>query len=106
MEYNSSYVAYFDYVDCAHFSTFEVCRMVERLGLVGLFGLSWKVSCAALSNESVMPLKTDSDCMTLVNSLPKDRYIHVFLEEMYNIVEQCNEYDNREDAVEVEDEVD
>ncbi|KAL4319700.1 hypothetical protein GQ457_18G016540 [Hibiscus cannabinus] len=31
MEFNTSSVAYFDYVDCAHFSTFEVCRMVEML---------------------------------------------------------------------------
>ncbi|KAK9003133.1 hypothetical protein V6N11_060700 [Hibiscus sabdariffa] len=105
MEYNSSSVAYFDYVDCAHFSVFEVCRMVERLGLMGPFGLSWRVPCVALSNESVIPLKTDSDCMTLVNNLPRDRYIHVYLEEMHNIVEQCNEYDGRDDAVEVEDEV-
>ncbi|KAK8708688.1 hypothetical protein V6N13_059726 [Hibiscus sabdariffa] len=103
MEYNSSSVAYFDYVDCVHFSTFEICHMVERLGLVGAFGLSWSVPFASLSNEFVMPLKTNSDCMALVNSLSRDRYIHVYLEEMQNIVEQCNEYDDREDAVEVED---
>ncbi|KAL4282620.1 hypothetical protein GQ457_16G009370 [Hibiscus cannabinus] len=105
MEYNSSSIAYFDYVDSAYFSTFEVCRMVERLGLVGPFKLFWRVPCAALSNESVMSLKTDSDCMALVNNLLRDRYIHVYLEEMQNIVEQFNENDDREDTVEVEDEV-
>ncbi|KAL4324949.1 hypothetical protein GQ457_11G031350 [Hibiscus cannabinus] len=63
MEYNSSSVAYFDYVDCAHFSTFEVCHMVERLCLVDPFGLSWRVSCVALSKESIIPLKNDYDCM-------------------------------------------
>ncbi|KAK9010151.1 hypothetical protein V6N11_036665 [Hibiscus sabdariffa] len=71
MEYNSSSVAYFDYVDCAHFSTFEVCRTVERI----------------------------------VNILLRNRHIHVYLEEMQNIIEQFNKYDDREDAIEVEDEV-
>ncbi|KAK8483589.1 hypothetical protein V6N12_034300 [Hibiscus sabdariffa] len=32
MEYNSSFVAYFDYVDCAHFFTFEARRMDEADG--------------------------------------------------------------------------
>ncbi|KAK8563577.1 hypothetical protein V6N12_035723 [Hibiscus sabdariffa] len=43
--------------------------------------------------------------MALVNNLLRDRYIHVYLEEMHNIVEKFNEYDDREDAVEVDEEV-
>ncbi|KAL4324034.1 hypothetical protein GQ457_11G001980 [Hibiscus cannabinus] len=85
--------------------------MVEKLGLEGPFGLYWRVSGSALSKVSVRPLRSDSDCMQLVNSLPKKRYIHIYLQKRQNVTEKNNEGDEGDleggddDEVVVEDEV-
>ncbi|KAK8496731.1 hypothetical protein V6N13_024307 [Hibiscus sabdariffa] len=65
---------------------------------MGTYDLYWRVPGTVLSRASVMPLRTDSDCMRLVNNLPRDRYIHVYLQEKRSI-------DDDEVEVEYEDEV-
>ncbi|KAK8681766.1 hypothetical protein V6N13_054168 [Hibiscus sabdariffa] len=75
--------------------------MVEKLGLEGPFGLYWRVPGSALSKVSVRPLRSDSDCMQLVNSLPRKRYIHIYLQKRQNVTEINNEGD--EGDLEVDD---
>ncbi|KAL4289578.1 hypothetical protein GQ457_14G016010 [Hibiscus cannabinus] len=79
--------------------------------LEGPFGLYWRVPGSALSKVSVRPLRSDSDCMQLVNSLPKKRYTHIYLQKRQNVTEINNEGDEGDleggddDDVVVEDEV-
>ncbi|KAL4318980.1 hypothetical protein GQ457_18G014420 [Hibiscus cannabinus] len=111
VKYNSSSVAYFDSVSCDNFSQFQICGMVEKLGLEGPFGLYWRVPGSALSKVYVRPLRSDSDCMQLINSLPKKRYTHIYLQKRPNVTEKNNEGDEGDleggddDEVVVEDEV-
>ncbi|KAK8691229.1 hypothetical protein V6N13_074747 [Hibiscus sabdariffa] len=67
--------------------------MVEKLGLEGPFGLYWRVPGSALSKVSVRPLRSDSDCMQLVNNLPRKRYIHIYLQKGQNVTKINNEGD-------------
>ncbi|KAK8993881.1 hypothetical protein V6N11_008096 [Hibiscus sabdariffa] len=73
MKYTSKHVANFDFVDVDRFSTFTLCEMVEKLVVDVPFAIYWRVPNAALSTASVRPLKTDHDCIAMINSLPDNR---------------------------------
>ncbi|KAK8716375.1 hypothetical protein V6N13_043687 [Hibiscus sabdariffa] len=109
VKYSSSSGAYFDSTSCVKFSMFQICGMVEKLGLEGAFGLYWRVPGGALSKASVRPLQGDSNCMQLVNSLPRNRYIHIYLQKRQNVTGINNEGDEGDlevDDLAVEDECD
>ncbi|KAK8601563.1 hypothetical protein V6N12_051393 [Hibiscus sabdariffa] len=57
----------------ARFSTFSLCDMVEKLDVVVPFVVYWRVSHTELCTSSVRPLKTDNDCIAMLNSLPSNR---------------------------------
>ncbi|KAK8549264.1 hypothetical protein V6N13_008941 [Hibiscus sabdariffa] len=67
MKYTSKCVANFDFVDVDTFSTFTLCEMVEKLVVDAPFAVYWRVPNAALSTASVRPLKTDHDCIAMMN---------------------------------------
>ncbi|KAK8621821.1 hypothetical protein V6N13_081252 [Hibiscus sabdariffa] len=52
--------------------------IVEELGVSGNYTLYWKHPGGSLN---VKHLRTDSDILLMVNSLPRHRQLHVFLEE-------------------------
>ncbi|KAK8538935.1 hypothetical protein V6N12_034639 [Hibiscus sabdariffa] len=79
MKYTSKSEACFDFVDASRFSTFSLCDMVQNLGLVRPFAVYWRVPEAALSTASIRPLKTDHDYITMLNNMPSNRYIHIYL---------------------------
>ncbi|KAK8575977.1 hypothetical protein V6N12_063625 [Hibiscus sabdariffa] len=79
MKYTSKSEAYFGFVDASRFSTFSLCNMVQNLGLVPPFVVYWRVPEAALSTASIRPLKTDHDYITMLNNMPSNRYMHIYL---------------------------
>ncbi|KAK8713463.1 hypothetical protein V6N13_148679 [Hibiscus sabdariffa] len=92
MKYTSKRVANFDFVDVDTFSTFTLCEMVEKLIVDAPFVVYWRVPNAALSTASVKPLKTDHDCIAMMNSLPNNRHIHIYMKPVRVVVdEEVNE---------------
>ncbi|KAL4376245.1 hypothetical protein GQ457_02G030690 [Hibiscus cannabinus] len=92
MKYTSKRVANFDFVDVDTFSTFTLCEMVEKLIVDAPFAVYWRVPNAALSTTSVKPLKTDHDCIAMMNSLPDNRHIHIYMKPVRAVAdEEVNE---------------
>ncbi|KAK8986475.1 hypothetical protein V6N11_010031 [Hibiscus sabdariffa] len=92
MKYTSKRVANFDFVDVDTFSTFTLCEMVEKLIVDAPFAVYWRVPNAALSTASVKPLKTDHDCIAMMNSLPDNRHIHIYMKPVRVVAdEEVNE---------------
>ncbi|KAK8588928.1 hypothetical protein V6N12_023338 [Hibiscus sabdariffa] len=99
MKCTSKRVANFDFVDVDRSSTFTLCEMVEKLVVDVPFAIYWRVPNVALSTASVRPLKTDHDYIAMINSMPDNRYINIYIkpvrvvtdEEVNEDVEDLNE---------------
>ncbi|KAK8994750.1 hypothetical protein V6N11_045823 [Hibiscus sabdariffa] len=106
MKYTSKSTAHFDFVDASRFSTFSLCDMVEKLDVVVPFVVYWRVPHTELCTSSVRPLKTDNDCIVMLNSLPINRYMHIYLkpfeeevheEEKDHVAQEEENYEAREE---------
>ncbi|KAK8997388.1 hypothetical protein V6N11_020867 [Hibiscus sabdariffa] len=106
MKYTSKSTAHFDFVDASRFSTFSLCDMVEKLGVVVPFVVYWRVPHTKLCTSSVRPLKTDNDCIAMLNNLPSNRYMHIYLkpfeeevheEEKDHVAQEEENYEAREE---------
>ncbi|KAK8978584.1 hypothetical protein V6N11_055571 [Hibiscus sabdariffa] len=91
MKYTSKCVANFDFVDVDTFSTFTLCEMVEKLVVDAPFAVYWRVPNAALSTASVRPLKTDHDCIAMMNNVEDLNEEEEIYEEDHDDEEEVNE---------------
>ncbi|KAL4309024.1 hypothetical protein GQ457_01G010200 [Hibiscus cannabinus] len=64
--------------------------------MAGPLGVYWKSSIETLSFDNVNPLKEDSDILRMMESMPSNQYMHIYLAEKEDI------FSNKEDAAEDE----
>ncbi|KAK8694360.1 hypothetical protein V6N13_071914 [Hibiscus sabdariffa] len=60
-------------------SMLEVYDMVRELGYNRPQEIYWQSPCGVLS---VNPLKTDSDVLSMLATMPRNKYAHVYLQEI------------------------
>ncbi|KAK8698631.1 hypothetical protein V6N13_114742 [Hibiscus sabdariffa] len=85
--YTGQFVDYFDNCDVDEMSMFEVMGMVESLGLTYTMKMYWLVSNNPFQ---VKTLGSDKDILEMLSNIPRDHYVHVYLEEVrpyqFNVV--------------------
>ncbi|KAK8626734.1 hypothetical protein V6N13_134366 [Hibiscus sabdariffa] len=76
--YTGDKTTFFDMCHVDSMSMLEMYDIVDELGVFGKYTLYWKHPGGSLN---VKHLRTDSDILLMLNSLPRNRQLHVFLEE-------------------------
>ncbi|KAK8503985.1 hypothetical protein V6N12_033202 [Hibiscus sabdariffa] len=77
--YTGQFVDYFDRCDVDEMSIFEMIDMVEKLGLTYTMKIFLLVSEKPFE---VKLLASDNDVLEMVSKLPRNHYVHVYLEEV------------------------
>ncbi|KAK8596463.1 hypothetical protein V6N12_064951 [Hibiscus sabdariffa] len=77
-------VDYFDNLDVDTMSMFEIVAMVEKLGITYNVKVFWQLTDKPIE---VKQLKYDGDVMETINNLPRDHYVHLYLEEVVGFSE-------------------
>ncbi|KAK8593794.1 hypothetical protein V6N12_045868 [Hibiscus sabdariffa] len=77
--YTGQFIDYFDNCDVDEMRIFEVIGMVESLGLTYTMKMYWLVSDNPFQ---VKPLSSDKDVLEMLSKLPRDHYVHIYLEEV------------------------
>ncbi|KAE8659225.1 hypothetical protein F3Y22_tig00116964pilonHSYRG00366 [Hibiscus syriacus] len=78
MKFTGNKIAYFDLCDCDTISLLDICEMMEQILVPTPLQLFWLLPNVKLTKSSIMPLGSDSDVIKIVQSLPKNRYIHIY----------------------------
>ncbi|KAK8695947.1 hypothetical protein V6N13_001089 [Hibiscus sabdariffa] len=65
-------------------SMFEIVAMVEKLGITYNVKVFWQLTDKPIE---VKQLKYDGDVMETINNLPRDHYVHLYLEEVVGFSE-------------------
>ncbi|GMI85406.1 hypothetical protein HRI_002209900 [Hibiscus trionum] len=79
VKYTGQLVDYFDNLDVDTMSMFEIIGVVENLKITSGVHVFWQLEDNPLE---VKQLKTDNDVIEMVRNLPRDHYLHVYLEEV------------------------
>ncbi|KAL4335956.1 hypothetical protein GQ457_07G018510 [Hibiscus cannabinus] len=69
-------------------SMLEIHDMIKELGYATPYNLYWQKPWGILK---VSPLRTDSDMLTMLGALPRQKYIHVYIEENVGHLVDTNE---------------
>ncbi|KAL4348850.1 hypothetical protein GQ457_17G019440 [Hibiscus cannabinus] len=69
-------------------SMFEIHDMIKELGYATPYNLYWQKPGGILK---VSPLRIDSDMLTMLGALPRQKYIHVYIEENVGHLVDTNE---------------
>ncbi|KAL4308358.1 hypothetical protein GQ457_01G018380 [Hibiscus cannabinus] len=69
-------------------SMLEIHDMIKELGYATPYNLYWQKPGGILK---VSPLRTDSDMLTMLGALPRQKYIHVYIEENVGHLVDTNE---------------
>ncbi|KAK9001083.1 hypothetical protein V6N11_082875 [Hibiscus sabdariffa] len=77
--YTGQFIDYFENCDVDEMSIFEVIGMVESLGLTYTMKMYWLVSDNPFQ---VKPLGSDKDVLEMLSKLPRNHYVHIYLEEV------------------------
>ncbi|KAK8577017.1 hypothetical protein V6N13_122014 [Hibiscus sabdariffa] len=78
-------------------SMFEIVAMVEKLGITYNVKVFWQLADKPIE---VKQLKNDGDVMEMVSNLPRDHYVHLYLEEVVGFSEtEMNEPDISEPEI-------
>ncbi|KAK8689355.1 hypothetical protein V6N13_088076 [Hibiscus sabdariffa] len=85
--YTGQFVDYFDRCDVDEMSIFEMIDMVEKLGLTYTMKIFWLVSEKPFE---VKLLASDNDVLEMVRKLPRNHYVHVYLEEVLTACSDAN----------------
>ncbi|KAL4347998.1 hypothetical protein GQ457_17G020520 [Hibiscus cannabinus] len=86
--YTGKEVNFFDMCEIDTMSMLEIHDMIKELGYATPYNLYWQKSWGILK---VSPLRTDSDMLTMLGSLPRQKYIHVYIEENVGHLVDTNE---------------
>ncbi|KAK8676192.1 hypothetical protein V6N13_034245 [Hibiscus sabdariffa] len=76
--YSGNKVTFFDMCHVDNMSMLEMYDIVEELGVSGNYTLYWKQPGGSLN---VKHLRTDCDILLMLNDMPRNGHMHVFLEE-------------------------
>ncbi|KAK8692044.1 hypothetical protein V6N13_075528 [Hibiscus sabdariffa] len=85
--YTGQLVDYFDRCDVDEMSIFEMIDMIEKLGLSYTMKIFWLVSEKPFE---VKLLASDNDVLDMVSKLPRNHYVHVYLEEVLTTSSAAN----------------
>ncbi|XP_039039206.1 uncharacterized protein LOC120177009 [Hibiscus syriacus] len=77
-KYTGKEVSFIDTCHVDNMSMLEMYDIVEELGYSGLWHLFWKQSGHKFT---VKPLRTDCDIISMLEDMPRNRHIHLYLEE-------------------------
>ncbi|KAK8705818.1 hypothetical protein V6N13_049407 [Hibiscus sabdariffa] len=83
-KFTGKLVDYFDNLDVDTMSMFEIVAMVEKLGITYNVKVFWQLVDKPIE---VKQLKNDGDVMEMVSNLPRDHYVHLYLEEVVGFSE-------------------
>ncbi|KAK8590294.1 hypothetical protein V6N13_057188 [Hibiscus sabdariffa] len=83
-KFTGKLVDYFDNLDVDTMFMFEIVAMVEKLGITYSVKVFWQLADKPIE---VKQLKTDADVMEMVSNLPRDHYVHLYLEEVVGFSE-------------------
>ncbi|KAK8623588.1 hypothetical protein V6N13_118471 [Hibiscus sabdariffa] len=83
-KFTGKLVDHFDNLDVDTMSMFEIVSMVEKLGITYNVKVFWQLADKPIE---VKQLKTDADFMEMVSNLPRDHYVHLYLEEVVGFSE-------------------
>ncbi|KAL4342637.1 hypothetical protein GQ457_08G027590 [Hibiscus cannabinus] len=83
-KFTGKLVDYFDNLDVDTMSMFEIVDMVEKLGITYSVKVFWQLADKPIE---VKQLKTDADVKEMVSNLPRDLYVHLYLEEVVGFSE-------------------
>ncbi|KAL4353451.1 hypothetical protein GQ457_06G004430 [Hibiscus cannabinus] len=97
--YTDEFVNYFDVCDVDRISMFEIRDMVEVLGITYTMKIYWEVS---INPFEVKLLANDVDVLEMVSNLPRNHYVHVYLEDVTSLAN----YASVEPEIDVEPKID
>ncbi|KAK8549823.1 hypothetical protein V6N13_055389 [Hibiscus sabdariffa] len=83
-KFTGKLVDYFDNLDVDRMSMFEIVAMVEKLGITYNVKVFWQLTDKPIE---VKQLKNDGDVIKMVSNLPRDHYVHLYLEEVVGFSE-------------------
>ncbi|KAK9010745.1 hypothetical protein V6N11_043614 [Hibiscus sabdariffa] len=83
-KFTGKLVDYFDNLDVDTMSMFEIVAMFEKLGITYNVKVFWQLADKPIEVEQ---LKIDADVMEMVSNLPRDHYVHLYLEEVVGFSE-------------------
>ncbi|KAK8714515.1 hypothetical protein V6N13_149705 [Hibiscus sabdariffa] len=86
--YTGKEVNFFDMCEIDTMSMLEIHEMIKELGYATPYNLYWQKPGGILK---VSPLRTDSDMLTMLGALPRQKYIHVYIEENVGHLVDTNE---------------
>ncbi|KAE8692072.1 hypothetical protein F3Y22_tig00110860pilonHSYRG00042 [Hibiscus syriacus] len=78
MKFTGNKIAYFDLCDYDTISLLDFCEMMEQILVLTPLQLFWLLPNAKLTESSIMSLGIDSGVMKMVQSLPRNIYIHIY----------------------------
>ena len=81
IRYSGRRVFYFDLCHIDAISMIEINDMIQQLGYLGPMTCYWRLSWRALKVDDLRPLRIDFDVVNMIATLPKNHYLHVYLEE-------------------------
>ncbi|KAK8523113.1 hypothetical protein V6N12_047644 [Hibiscus sabdariffa] len=102
--YTGEHVAYYDFCDKDTLCIFDFCDIALDLGMARPLCIYWKSPIGTLSFDNVKPLKEDSDILRMMESMPNNQYMHIYLAEKEDIF--SNEEEDAEDEFETGDAAD
>ncbi|KAK8553755.1 hypothetical protein V6N12_030738 [Hibiscus sabdariffa] len=102
--YTVEHFAYYDFCDKDTLCIFDFCDITLDLGMARPLDVYWKSPIGTLSFDNVNPLKEDSDILRMMESMPSNQYMHIYLAEKEYIF--SNEDATGEDEFETGDVVD
>ncbi|KAK8628188.1 hypothetical protein V6N13_063898 [Hibiscus sabdariffa] len=83
-KFTGKLVDYFDNLDVDTMSMFEIIAMVKKLGITYNVKVFWQLVDKPIE---VKQLTNDGDIMEMVSNLPRDHYVHLYLEEVVGFSE-------------------
>ncbi|KAL4290832.1 hypothetical protein GQ457_14G019500 [Hibiscus cannabinus] len=86
--YTAKEVNFFDMCEIDTMFMLEIHDMIKELGYATPYNLYWQKPGGILK---VSPLRTDSDMLTMLGALPRQKYIHVYIEENVGHLVDTNE---------------
>ncbi|KAK8691671.1 hypothetical protein V6N13_075171 [Hibiscus sabdariffa] len=84
LKYTGKKINFFDMCHVDSMSMLEMYDIAEELGYNGMFNMYWKQPGVKLI---VKPLRTDSDVISMLGTMPKHKQLHVYLEEIVPEIE-------------------
>ncbi|KAK8646817.1 hypothetical protein V6N13_120587 [Hibiscus sabdariffa] len=84
LKYTGKKINFFDMCHVDSMSMLEMYDIAEEVGYNGMFNMYWKQPGVKLI---VKPLRTDSDVLSMLGTMPKQKQLHVYLEEIVPEIE-------------------